>query len=165
MNLWNNWTTYEKWTTVSLILLVILAVPALVWLFSKHSKLLTISFLSLLSTGILVLVSLVLLHQIFNIDITYTYKLVPFITFFINILYIGTMTGYYMQHRKQRIFEISEMKKDLVTDAFRLTVPTILLFTGFSVLTPSILIPMLLSLALSLCAIWIGYLLFYKLFK
>jgi len=165
INLWNNWTVYEKWTTLVLILIVLLAIPGLVWLFTKNSKLLLGALLSLVITGTLVAVGLIVLNQAFDFAITYTYKLVPFITFFINILCIGTTVGYFMQNHRHKDFNPILVKEEAFKDAYRLTLSCILLFSGFAVLTPSILIPILFSLGISLLVIWIHYLLLKKLLK
>ena len=165
INLFNNWTTYEKVNTLILGLIILLAVPGLVWLFTKHSKLALISLFSILISGILVLIGLVVLHIAFKIDITYTYKLIPFIVIFITILCIGTMTGFYMQNHKQKNFDMTKVKAEAFNDAFRLTISSILLFVALIVLTPSILIPVVLALGLSLATIWLHYLLVFKLLK
>lgn len=165
INLWNNWTTYEKVNTLILGLIVLIVIPGLVWIFTKHSKLAFVSILSLLITGALVLIALIVLNVAFKIDITYTYKLIPFIAFFISILCIGTMTGFYMQNHKHREFDMTKVKAEAFNDAFRLTISCILLFSAFGVLTPSILLPIFLSLGLSVATIWLHYLLVFKLLK
>ncbi|MBU1120036.1 hypothetical protein KKA50_02485, partial [Patescibacteria group bacterium] len=159
INLFNNWTTFEKVNTLILVLIILLVIPGLVWIFTKHFQFTLIAFLSILIAGILTLISLVILNAIFKIDITYTYKLIPFIVFFITILEIGTMTGFYMQNHRHREFDMNQVKTEAFKDAFRLTISCILLFTAFAVLTPSILLPVLLSLGLSLVIIWVNYLL------
>lgn len=165
LSLWNNWTTYEKLATLGLILVIMLVIPACIWLFTKHSKLALVSLLSLLIMGLMIMLSFVVLNQIFNVTIIFIYKLVPFIVLFLNILSLGTMTGYFMQNHKHRDFDTLSMKTEMLKDTFALTIASLLLFTGFSVLTPSLLIPILLSLGLSLGSIWINYALLYKLLK
>ena len=165
INLFNNWTTLEKVNTLILILIILLVVPGLVWIFTKQAKLAHISFDSLAIAGVLTLITLVVTNLVFKVDITYTFKLIPFIVFFIAILCIGTMTGFYMQNHKQRDFDMTKVKAEAFNDAFRLTISCILLFTAFAVLTPSILLPILLSLGLSLATIWLHYLLVFKLLK
>jgi len=165
INLWNNWTTYEKVNTLMMILVILIVVPGLVWIFTKQSKLAHISFDSLVIAGLLTLVTLLITNQLFHIAITYTFKLIPFIVFFITILCIGAMTGFYMQNHKHREFDITKVKVEAFNDAFRLTISCILLFSAFAVLTPTILLPILLSLGLSLAIIWINYLLVSKFLK
>ncbi|HAM37407.1 MAG: hypothetical protein UR96_C0003G0026 [candidate division WS6 bacterium GW2011_GWC1_36_11] len=165
INLFNNWTTFEKVNTLILILIILIVIPGLVWIFTKQAKLAHISFDTLVIAGLLTLITLLITNQFFNIAISYTYKLIPFIVFFITILCIGTMTGFYMQNHKQREFDMTKVKNEAFNDAFRLTISCILLFTAFALLTPSILLPVLLSLGLSLVIIWINYLLVCKLLK
>lgn len=165
INLWNNWTTYEKTNTLILILIVLLVIPGLVWIFTKQAKLAHISFDSLVIAGLLTLVTLLITNQLFHVAITYTYKLIPFIVIFIAILCIGTMTGFYMQNHKHKEFDMTKVKAEAFNDAFRLTISCILLFSAFAILTPTILLPILLSLGLSLAIIWLHYLLVYKFLK
>jgi len=165
INLWNNWTTLEKINTLALILIILLVIPTLVWIFTKQIKLAHLSFDSLVIAGLLTLTTLLISNQLFHVAITYTYKLIPFIVFFITILCIGTMTGFYMQNHKHREFDMTQVKAEVFNDAFRLTVSCILLFSAFAVLTPSILLPILMSLGLSLAIIWINYLLVSKFLK
>jgi hypothetical protein len=165
INLFNNWTILEKVNTLILIFIILLVVPGFVWIFTKQAKLAHISFDSLAIAGVLTLITLVVTNLVFKVDITYTFKLIPFIVFFIVILCIGTMTGFYMQNHKQRDFDMTKVKAEAFNDAFRLTISCILLFTAFAVLTPSILLPILLSLGLSLATIWLHYFLVFKLLK
>lgn len=165
INLFNNWTTLEKVNTLILILIILLVVPGLVWIFTKQAKLAHISFDSLAIAGVLTLITLIVINLVFKVDITYTFKLIPFIVFFIAILCIGTMTGFYMQNHKHKEFDMTKVKVEVFNDAFRLTISCILLFSAFAVLTPSILLPILLSLGLSLATIWLHYFLVFKLLK
>lgn len=165
LNIFNNWTTYEKLTTLFLILIILIVIPGLVWIFTRHSNLALVSIFSLLTTGVLILTSLIILNQVFHVDITYTYKLLPFIAYFVNILCVGTMTGYYMQNHKHKSFDIKAIRAEGSKDALALSVSCVLLFSGFAALTPSILLPILLSLAVTIVVIWIHYLLLRKLIK
>lgn len=164
-NLLNNWTTYEKVNTLLLLLVVLIVIPGLVWLFTKQTKLAHVSFDSLVITGLLTLIVLLVSNQLFHVAITYTFKLIPLVVLIINILCIGTMTGYYMQKHKQKGYSSETMKAEVLKDATNLTVFCILLFSSFAVLTSSILLPILLALGLSLLVIWIHYLLLSKLLK
>ncbi len=164
-NLLNNWTTYEKVNTLILLLVVLIAIPGLVWLFTKQAKLAHVSFDSLVITGLLTLITLLVSNQLFHIAITYTFKLIPLIVFFVITLCIGTTTGYYMQKHKHKEYSSEAMKSEALKDTTNLTVFCILLFSSFAVLTSSILLPILLSLGLSLLVIWIHYLLLNKLLK
>lgn len=164
-NLLNNWTTYEKVNTLILLLIILIAVPGLVWLFTKQSRMAINSLLSLIITGALVLLTFIITNTVLSIAITYTFKLIPFIVLLMNIMCIGTMAGYYMQKHKHKDYSNKAMLSEVQKDAINLTVFTILLFSSFAVLTASILLPILLSLGLSLLVIWIHYLLLRGLLK
>jgi len=165
INLWNNWTSYEKLTLGFLLLFILLLIPLSIYIFTKHKTLVLISFLSLLISGVLTLISFFVLNQIFGVTIVFLYKLVPFIILFVDILSLGTMTGYYTQNHKHKEFNVLEMKKEMLRDTFRLTIALLLLLTGISILTQSILLLLLLTLGLSLAIIWINYTLLYRMYK
>ncbi len=165
INLWNNWTSYEKVTLGFLLLLILLLIPLSIYIFTKHKTLVLISFFSLLIAGVLTLISFFVLNQIFGVTIVFLYKLVPFIILFVDILSLGTMTGYYTQNHKHKEFNVLEMKKEMLRDTFRLTIALLLLLTGISILTQSILLLLLLTLGLSLAIIWINYTLLYRMYK
>ncbi len=165
MSIWNNWTLYEKLTTGGLLLAVLVIIPLVVLVFTKKKELSLIAFLSLLINGILVLISFVVLNQIFGVTITYIYKIVPLITLFANIFSIGAMTGYFTSNHRHRDFDAIEMKKETLRDNFKLTASLVLLLSGISILTPSIALLLLLSLGLSLGVIWINYALLYRIYK
>jgi hypothetical protein len=133
--------------------------------FTRRKDLTLISLISLVIDGILVVASLFVLNGIFSVTITYIYKLVPLITLFAEIFSIGAMTGYYTSNKKHKNFDGIQMKEECIRDNFRLSVSLILLFSGISILTPSISLILLLSLGLSLAIIWINYALLYRLFK
>lgn len=165
INIWNNWTIYEKMTTLALLLIILAIIPLSVYIFTRHTKLTLVSLLSILITGCVLMLSLFLLNQIFGITIVFLYKIVLFVVLFVDILSLGTMTGYYTQNHKHKDFDSIKMKKEMLIDTFRLTLSLVLLFTGISILTPSILLILLLTLGISLLVIWINYALLYRIYK
>lgn len=165
ISIWNNWTIYEKSTTIVLLLLILLLIPLSIYIFTKHTKLTLIAIYSLLITGLLTILSFFVLNQVFSITIVFLYKLVPFIVLFVDILSLGTMTGYYTQNHKHKEFNTLKMKDEMLKDTYRLTISLVLLFTGISILTPAILLLLLLTLGISLIVIWVNYALLYRLYK
>lgn len=164
-NIWNNWSTYEKITTLSLILIILILIPLVVFAFTKKKNLTLISLLSLLINGALAIASLFVLNKIFEVRITEIYKLVSVITLFSNIFCIGALTGYFAENKGKKEFSDIQMKTECVRDNFRLSVSLILLLSGVSILTPTISTVLLLSLGLSLAIIWLTYALVYKFFR
>lgn len=165
INIWNNWTYYEKITSGILVFIVLLIIPLSVFLFSKNKNLLRISLISLGINGVLCLLALIILNGVFNISIEFVFKIVPFITLFVEVTSLGMMTGYYAQNHKHKDFPPITMKKEALKDTFSLTIALALLLTGFTILTPSILLILLLTLGLSLSVIWINYTLLYYIYK
>jgi len=166
LNVWNNWSIYEK-TSISLILgisLIFLIVS--VYFLTKDKMLAIWVSLSLLSSALITVLILWLLNIIFDITIVSVFIFVPFIVLFVNILSLGTSIGYYMDHKKDKNFEIVNLKKEFLRDSFQLTVFIFLMFCSLSVFLSSIfLILILVSGGISISVVWINYLLMYKLVK
>lgn len=165
LSIWNNWTSYEKLTTGILLLAILVVIPLVVLLFTGKSSLYVISLLSLVINGLLVVLSFIVLNQLFSVTITYIFKIVPIITLFANLFCIGAFTGFYTSNHKHRDFDIISMKKEALRDNFKLTVSLTLLLSGMTILTPTIALLLLLSLGISLAVIWVTYALLYKLYK
>lgn len=164
-NIWNNWTIYEKWTLLATALIILIIIPLSVFVFTKNKKLLLLSVISLLISGLALVLSFIILNGIFSVTITFMYKIVPFVLLFINIASIGMMTGYYAQNHKHKDFTPLGMKKEMVHDTLSLTIALALLFTGFTILTPSLILILLLTLGLSLLVIWSNFLILYYIYK
>ncbi len=164
-NLWNSWTSYEKLLLSALLLIILLVIPALVWIFTKNKRFSLISLLSILISGILVCVTFFVADLAFKLEITDIFKVVPFVTIFALTLNIGTAVGYFMRNRKRKDFSILEIKQEMKNDTIRLSLSLTLLLVAVAVLSPSLIIPLLIALGDSLATLWISYILVYKLIK
>lgn len=164
-NLWNSWTSYEKILLGILLLIILLAIPALVWIFTKNKRFALVSLFSILISGFLVCITFLIANLAFKVEVTDIFKVVPFVTIFVVTLNIGTAVGYFMQNYKRKDFSILEIKKEMKNDTIRLSLSITLLLVAVAVLSPSLILPLLFALGDSLATLWLTYFLVYKLIK
>ncbi len=162
MNLWNNWTNIEKLSTLSLYLSLLILLPLLVKIVTKNNKLFIFSILSLLSSALITLLSITFLSVAFNYTITYIFLLTPIIVIFVNILNVGSSIGYYQLNKKNKNFNMNDLKREYIQDSIYLTIFLLLLFSALSIfLTSTFLVFILLSGITTIAVIWVNYALLY----
>jgi len=162
MNLWNNWTNIEKLSTLSLYLSLLILLPLLVKIVTKNNKLFIFSILSLLSSALITLLGITFLSVAFNYTITYIFLLTPIIVIFTNILNVGSSIGYYQLNKKNKNFNMNNLKREFIQDSIYLTIFLLLLFSALSIfLTSTYLVFTLLSGITSIAVIWVNYALLY----
>jgi hypothetical protein len=162
MNLWNNWTNIEKINTLSLYLSLLILLPLLVKIITKNNKLFIFSILSLLSSALITLLGITFLSIAFNYTITYIFLLTPVIVIFISLLNVGSSIGYYQLNKKNKNFNMNDLKREYIQDSIYLTIFLALLFSALSIfLTSTFLIFILLTGATSAAIIWVNYALLY----
>ena len=162
MNLWNNWTNIEKLSTLSLYLSLFILLPLFVKIVTKNNKLFIFSILSLLSSALITLLSITFLSVAFNYTITYIFLLTPIIVIFVNILNVGSSIGYYQLNKKNKNFNMNDLKREYIQDSIYLTIFLLLLFSALSIfLTSTFLVFILLSGITSIAVIWVNYALLY----
>lgn len=162
MNLWNNWTNIEKLSTLSLYLSLLILLPLLVKIVTRNNKLFIFSILSLLSSALITLLGITFLSVAFNYTITYIFLLTPIIVIFINILNVGSSIGYYQLNKKNKNFNMNDLKREYIQDSIYLTIFLLLLFSALSIfLTSTFLVFILLSGITSIAVIWVNYALLY----
>ena len=162
MNLWNNWTNIEKLSTLSLYLSLLILLPLLVKIVTKNNKLFIFSILSLLSSALITLLGITFLSVAFNYTITYIFLLTPIIVIFVNILNVGSSIGYYQLNKKNKNFNMNDLKREYIQDSIYLTIFLLLLFSALSIfLTSTFLVFILLSGITSIAVIWVNYALLY----
>lgn len=166
LNLWQNWSNYEKVSTLIIFSLLLILLPVLIKLITNSRQLIFFSTISLISSAILTIIFIWFLNIIFSITITYIFLLIPIILLFINTLSIGTSVGYYTLHNKSKNFSMGDLKKEYVKDSIQLSIFILLLFSAFSVfLSSAFFIFILITAVLSLAVIWINYIILHKLIK
>ena len=162
MNLWNNWTNIEKLSTLSLYLSLLILLPLFVKIVTKNNKFFIFSILSLLSSALITLLSITFLSVAFNYTITYMFLLTPIIIIFVNILNVGSSIGYYQLNKKNKNFNMNDLKREYIQDSIYLTIFLLLLFSALSIfLTSTFLVFILLSGITSIAVIWVNYALLY----
>jgi len=162
INLWNNWTNIEKINTLSIYLSLFILLPLLVKVVTKNNKLFLFSILSLLSSALVTLFGITFLSVAFNYTITYIFLLTPIIVIFINLLNVGSSIGYYQLNKKNKSFNMNDLKREYIQDSIYLTIFLVLLFSALSIfLTSTFLIFILLTGATSVATIWVNYALLY----
>jgi len=162
MNLWNNWTNIEKLSTLSLYLSLLILLPLFVKIVTKNNKFFIFSILSLLSSALITLLSITFLSVAFNYTITYIFLLTPIIVIFVNILNVGSSIGYYQLNKKNKNFNMNDLKREYIQDSIYLTIFLLLLFSALSIfLTSTFLVFILLSGITSIAVIWVNYALLY----
>ncbi len=166
INLWNNWTNIEKINTLSMYLSLLILLPLLVKVVTKNNKLFLFSILSLLSSALVTLLGITFLSVAFNYTITYIFLLTPIIVIFINLLNVGSSVGYYQLNKKNKNFNMNDLKREYIQDSMYLTIFLVLLFSALSIfVTSTFLVFILLSGATSVATIWVNYALFYYIIK
>ncbi len=166
INLWNNWTNIEKISTLSLYISLLILLPLLVKVVTKNNKLSVFSILSIFSSALLTLLGITFLSVAFNYPITYIFLLTPIIVIFVNLLNVGSSIGYYQLNKKNKDFDINDLKREYIRDSVHLTIFLVLLFSALSIfLTSTFLIFILITGATSVATIWINYALLYYLVK
>lgn len=162
INLWNNWTNIEKINTLSMYLSLLILLPLLVKVVTKNNKLFIFSVLSLLSSALITLFGITFLSVAFNYTITYIFLLTPIIVIFINLLNVGSSIGYCQLNKKNKDFDINDLKREYIQDSVHLTIFLVLLFSALSIfVTSTFLVFILLTGATSVATIWVNYALFY----
>ena len=166
INIWNNWTNIEKINTLSMYLSLLILLPLLVKVVTKNNKLFLFSILSLLSSALVTLLGITFLSVAFNYTITYIFLLTPIIVIFINLLNVGSSIGYYQLNKKNKNFNMNDLKREYIQDSMYLTIFLVLLFSALSIfVTSTFLVFILLSGATSVATIWVNYALFYYIIK
>lgn len=166
INLWNNWTNIEKINTLSMYLSLLILLPLLVKVVTKNNKLFIFSVLSLLSSALITLFGITFLSVAFNYTITYIFLLTPIIVIFINLLNVGSSIGYCQLNKKNKDFDINDLKREYIQDSVHLTIFLVLLFSALSIfVTSTFLVFILLTGATSVATIWVNYALFYYIVK
>lgn len=166
LSIWKNWSTYEK-ISISLILIISLLFIISSGYYLTRNKNLTIWVsLSLFCCALLTVLALWLLNLTFDFTISNMFIFTPLIVLFVNIMSLGTSLGYYMNNQKEKDFDILNLKKEFLRDAFQLTIFIFLMFSSLSVfLNSTFLILILVSGSISLATIWINYALMYRFVK
>lgn len=165
LNVWNNWSLYQKVTIAILLTLLFLSIVLSVKFVTKSKQYTIFTIISLIMSAILTIVSFVFVNVVFNTTITYMYMLAPIIILMINLFNISSSIGFYIKNKKQKKLDIDTLKKEFLMDTVHLTVLIIPLFSVFCIfVTEPLLTFILLTMLVSIAVLWINYSLVYWLF-
>lgn len=157
---WNNWTNYQKILTLVIVLLCFLIVPLCIYLFTRSKNISLFSVVSLVISGVLIVISFVILRLVFDLWISEFFLISPLIVLFANILNIGTLVGFYSLNARSRDFTFEIFYTEFLKDTFKLSFVLITLFCLSAIFVSSTLFFLLISsLVVSVLTIWLNYIL------
>ena len=163
---WNNWTTYQKLLTLVITLLCFAIVPLCIYLFTRSKHITLFSIVSLTISGLLTILSFIVLRIVFDIWISEFFLLSPFIVIFVNILNLGTLVGFYSLNSRNKNFTFEILYTEFLRDTFKLSFVLITLFCLCTIFVSSTLLFLLISsLVVSILTIWLNYILLPRLIK
>lgn len=163
---WNNWTNYQKILTLAITLLCFVIVPLCIYLFARNKNLVLFSAISLAVSGLLTVISFVVLRLVFDIWISEFFLISPFIVIFVNILNLGTLVGFYSLNSRNKTFTFETLYTEFLRDTFKLSFVLITLFCLCAIFVSSTLLFLLISsLVVSILTIWLNYILLPRLIK
>lgn len=165
LNVWNNWSLYQKVTTAILLVLLFLIITLSVKFVTKSKQYTIFTVISLIVSALLIIASLVFVNVVFDTTITYMYMLTPIIVLIINLFNISSSVGFYIKNKKQKTLDIDRLKKEFLMDTVHLTVLLIPIFSAFCIfVTEPLLTLIVLTMLVSIAVLWINYSLVYWLF-
>ena len=164
--LWNDWTTYQKLLTLAITLLCFVIVPLCIYLFTRSNRITLFSAISMAISGLLSIISFILLRLVFDISLTEIFLISPLIVIFINILNLGTLVGFYSLNSRNKAFTFEMLYTEFLRDTFKLSFVLITLFCLCTIFVSSTLLFLLISsLVVSILTIWLNYILLPRLIK
>lgn len=164
--LWINWTNYQKVLTLIIVLLCFFIVPLCIYLFTRSKSISLFSAISLAISGVLTILSFVILRLVFDLWISEFFLLSPLVVLFINILNIGTLVGFYCLNGRSKNFTFEKLYTEFLRDTFKLSFVLITLFCLSAIFVSSTLLFLLISsLVVSILTIWLNYILLPKIIK
>ena len=166
LDFWINWTIYEKILTAIVILLVFLIIGFGVRILTKNNTLSLVAMLSNAVLGVLTLIILWFVNEVFGITLTAEYLIIPTVVLVFNILDISTFVTYYIENQHKKDFDLNDIKREFVKDTINFTI-FITLFTSVLLvfLKEDILYISAISGGIALATAWINYYIFYRLVK
>ena len=166
LNLWTNWTVYEKLATVLSWFLSVIFVLIYIRLKTHNTKFTLVSLISSILSILLTTLSYTILDLVFKVNITGIYLIAPVIITFINLTSLSTFIGYYIKNSDRKDFDHREHSTESVMDMTKLTIITTLFIAILSTFVSlELRIVLILSGIVSIAQLWINYYLSYKLVK
>ena len=161
-----NWSTFEQVQEAGLLLGILLITLLAIYFITKNRSLLLLSFIGFSISAFLNVVGLYLVSNLFKIDVTEVFRLVPILTSIFLVSNLGILIGFYIHRKSRKGFDIKQIRLEYFTDTVKQTIFLLLLsssvFLFVSVQTQAILVVSTLS---CLGAVWCIYWISGKLLK
>lgn len=158
INLWTNWTVYEKVREGVFLLLIFALTILAIYYATKEMKIVILSALSLIFAALINVLGILLVNIFLEINITEIFRLIPVITSILLISNLGLLAGYYIskRHRKNFTFDLlrAEYQADTVKQTIFLVLLALSMFLFVSTQTQAILSISVLS---TLISVWGTY--------
>lgn len=154
LNIWNNWSTYEKVQELILLLSIPLVSILAIYLSSKNKRILIFSSIMFVISILINILGVVLVNLIFDIQVTEVFRLIPILTYMLILSNLGVLIGFFIHKRDRKGFDINDIKREYLSDSTKQTIFLLLLGSSIlmfvSVQTQSILIISILSCIISI---------------
>lgn len=158
LNIWNNWSTYEKIQEGILLIGIIIVCLAVIYLSTKDKRIFKLSCIAFLISSILNIVGILLANIVFEIQIIEVFRLIPILTYIIVLSNIGVLIGFFLYKRQRKNFDIVDIRKEYLSDTTKQTIFLLLLGSSIimfvSIQTEAILVISILS---SVASMWSVY--------
>jgi hypothetical protein len=155
LNIWNNWSTYEKIQEAILLSVIVLLCLAAIYFATKDKRILLLSGIAFFISTILYTVGILLTNTLFDIQITEIFRLIPILTYILILSNLGVFVGFFLYRKNRKDFNIVDVRKEYLSDSTKQTIFLLLLgssiFMFVSVQTQAILVVSILS---CLSGIW-----------
>lgn len=153
-----DWSTFEKVREGTLLLGILLVSLVAIYFITKNRRLLILSFIGFTISAVLNVMGLFLVSNLFKIEVTEVFRIVPILTSIFLVSNLGILVGFYVHKKGKKGFDIEKIRLEYFSDSVKQTIFLLLLassiFLFVSIQTQAILVVSTLS---CLGAIWSIY--------
>ncbi len=157
-NLLQNWSRYEIYTELSLLLSIFVIILLTIYLVTKNRKMLLLSTVAYVVASLLNIIGIFLVHILLKIEITEVFRIIPIITYILLASNIGILVGFYISRKDAKGFKIKSIRKEYLSDSIKQTVFLVLLGASIMLFT-SVQTKLVISISIlsTLLSIWFTY--------
>jgi len=157
-NITNSWSKYEIDIEIAFLLLIFAISILTIYLSTRERKILILSIVSFVVAAFTNLIGIYIVNNLFKINVTEIFKMIPLITYILILSNLGTLIGYYISKKNSKGFKISVVRKEYYNDSLKQTIFLLLLGSStllfLSVQTEAVISISILS---SIVAVWSTY--------
>lgn len=158
LNVWNNWSTYEKIEEAVLLFGIVTVCLSVIYFSTKDRGISILSCIAFFVSSILNILGIVIANSLLAIQVTEVFRLIPILTYIVVLSNLGVLIGFFLYKKQRKNFNILDVRKEYLLDTTKQTVFLLLLgssiFMFVSIQTEAILVISILS---SLVAMWCVY--------